>query len=80
MSDRVEQSGLRWYGHVKRMNEERLVKRVWTAEARGKRPRGRPEKRWMDGVKKALDARGLTVEQGREKVGDRDGWRVVVNG
>ena len=80
LSDRVEQSGLRWYGHVERMNEERLVKRVWEAETKGKRPRGRPRRRWMDGVRKSLDARRLTVEQGVEKVGDREGWREIVIG
>ena len=78
MSDRVDQRVLRWYGHMERMGEERLVKKVWVAEVDGVRPRGRPRRRWMDGVEGALDARGLSVEQGRESARDREGWKMIV--
>ena len=79
LADRVDQRVLRWYGHMERMNEERLTKRVWRAEVDGVRPRGRPKMRWMDGVKRALDARGMSVEDGRVKARDRSGWRVIVD-
>ena len=45
----------------------------------GGRPRGRPHTGWMDSVKRALDARGLSVAQGRMIVRDRNEWRAVVN-
>ena len=32
---------------------------------------------WIDGVKRALDARGMTVEQGRMIVCDRIDWRAI---
>ena len=68
---------------MKRMNKERLTKRVWSAEVGGVRPRGRPRMKWMDGVKGALDAHAMSLvqgrERGRERARDRDGWRVVVN-
>ena len=76
---RAEQGVLRWFGHVERMEEERVVKRITGSDVRGERPRGRPRMGWMDGVKRALDARGMSVEQGRVVVRDRNEWRAVVN-
>ena len=78
LSEKVDQRVLGWYGHMVRMREERLTKRVWKAEASGARLRGRPEKRWMDGVVRALGVRGLSLEQGRESASDRREWRVIV--
>merc|ERR1712002_1078060 len=42
--ERMEQGVLRWFGHVERMGNERLVKRVYDSEVRGVRRRGRPRK------------------------------------
>jgi len=38
---------MRWDGHVARMGEEREVYRVWVWKPEGKRPLGRPRRRWM---------------------------------
>ena len=56
-----------------------MVKRVWIEDASGVRPRERPKIRWMNGVERALDARGVTVEQGRESARDRGEWRRIVS-
>ena len=45
---------LRWFGHVERMDEYRMARRVLMAEVSGGRVRGRPRLGWMDGVKVAL--------------------------
>ena len=79
LSNRAEQRGLRWFGHVERMEEGRMVKKILGSEVRGERTRGRPKYRWMDGIKKGLEARGLSVEQGRERARDRKEWRKLVN-
>jgi hypothetical protein len=42
---------MRWVGHVARMGEERKVYRVWVGKAEGKRPLGRPRRRWEDGIR-----------------------------
>ncbi len=70
---------LRWFGHVERMEEERLVKKITRSYVRGVRPRGRPRMGWMDSVKRLLGARGIYVEQGRVVVCDRNEWRAIVN-
>ncbi len=70
---------MQWFGHVERMEEERLVKKVTRSDVRGVRPRGRPRMGWLNSVKRALGARGMSVEQGRVLVHDRNEWRAVVN-
>ena len=72
LADRAEQGVLRWFGHVERMAEGRMVKKITRSDVRGVRPRGRPRTGWMDSVKRALDARGLSVAQGRMIVRDRN--------
>jgi hypothetical protein len=39
-----------WVGHVARMGEERVVHRVLVGKPEGKRPLGRPRRRWEDNI------------------------------
>jgi hypothetical protein len=52
--DIIKKRKLQWYGHVKRMPEERIPKLImaWIPEER--RKRGRPRKTWMEGVQTAM--------------------------
>ena len=52
---------MRWFGHVDRMEDEHLVK-ITRSDVRGTRPRGRPQIGWMDSVRRASDARGMSEE------------------
>jgi hypothetical protein len=45
---------MRWAGHVARMGEGRNVYRVLVGKPEGKRPLGRPRRRWEDGIKMDL--------------------------
>ena len=62
LASRADQRVLRWFGHVERMDDYRMARRVLMAEVSGGRVRGRPRLGWMDGVKVALGNRGMTVE------------------
>ena len=44
----IESRRMRWAGHVARMGEERGVYRVLVGKPEGKRPLGRPRRRWVD--------------------------------
>ena len=54
LASRVDQRVLRWFGHVERMDESRLARRVMMAEVNGRRVRSRPRFGWMEGVEVAL--------------------------
>ncbi len=79
LTERAEQGVLQLFGYVERMEEENLVKKITRSDVRGVRPRGRPQMRWMDNVKRVLGARGMSVEQGRMVVRDRNEWRAIMN-
>ena len=75
----IERSQLRWLGHLERMEEGRMARRwwVWRPEG-GRRPRGRPRKRWRDEVEGVLERNGLPeLEELRrsEDFQDREEWR-----
>ena len=76
----MDQSTLRWFGHVERMEDDRLAKKVHESEMQGPRCRGRPRKGWMDGVKEVLTKRALTIQEVKECVQDRREWRIICRG
>ena len=65
-ASRADQRVLRWLGHVERMDEYRMARRVLMAEVSGGRVRGRPRLGLMDGVKVAFGNRGVTVKAARQ--------------
>jgi hypothetical protein len=59
--------------------EERGVYRVLVVKPGGKRPLGRPRRKWEDNIRMNLQEVGCV---GMDWIGlsqDRDGWRAVVN-
>jgi hypothetical protein len=69
----IEKERLQWYGHVKRMAEERISKLImeWIPEER--RKRGRSRKTWMEGVQGVMATRNLEPDQLR----NREEWHLV---
>lgn len=55
----LENRALQWYGHVRRMPEDRWPKKVTQWFPRGKRKRGRPALTWEKYIKTAMEERGL---------------------
>ena len=54
----IKQKRMRWAGHVTRMGERRGVFRVLVGKPEGKRPLGRPRRRWEDNIKVDLQEVG----------------------
>ena len=71
LASRADQRVLRWFGHVERMDEHHMARKVLMAEVSGGRVRGRPRLGWMDGVKVALGNRGMTTEAACQCAKDR---------
>jgi hypothetical protein len=60
-----------WFGHVQRVEENRIPKRVLYMNS-GTRLRGRSRNRWQDGVRE--DGRIVGGEGWQEKVHNREEW------
>jgi hypothetical protein len=67
---------LHWFGHVLRMEENRISKRVLHMNLGTTRLRGRPRNRWQDGVRE--DGRIVVGEGCQEKVHNREEWRKLL--
>jgi hypothetical protein len=50
----IKSRRMRWAGHMARMEKGRNVYRVLVGKPEGKRPLGRPRRRWEDGIKMDL--------------------------
>ena len=75
----VKSRRMRWAGHVARMGEGRGVHRVLVGKPEGKRPLGRPRRRWEDNIKMDLQEVGGGCEDWMELAQDRDRWRALVS-
>jgi len=64
-----------WLGHLERMEEDRMPKKIFTEELGGTRRR-RPRKRWKEEAERDLQV--LEVRRWRELVADRKKWKDIV--
>jgi len=71
---------MRWAGHVARVGERRDVYRVLVGKPVGKRPLGRPRRRWEDNIKMDLQEVGCGGVDWIELALDRDRRRALVKG
>ena len=75
----VKSRRMRWAGHVARMGEDRGVHRMLVGKPEGKRPLGRPRRRWEDNIKMDLQEVGGGRWDWMELAQDRDRWRALVS-
>ena len=70
---------MRWAGHVARMGEGRDVYRVLVGKPEGKRPLGRPRRRWEDNIRMDLREVGCGGVDWMELAQDRNRWRALAS-
>jgi len=75
----VKSRRMRWAGHVARMGQERGVYRVLVGKPEGKRPLGRPRRRWEDNIQVDLQEVGGDCGDWMELAQDRDRWWALVS-
>ena len=76
----VRANRLRWWGHVTRMGEARLPKRLMGSAVEGRRSRGRPRRRYLDSVRNDFEVIGLTSEAASKLALNRGPWRSYIRG
>jgi hypothetical protein len=75
----IKSRRVRWAGHVARMGEGRGVYWVLVGRPEGKRPGGRPRRRWEDNIKMDLREIGIDGANWIQLPQDRVQWRAFVN-
>jgi len=70
---------MRWAGNVARMGKERGAYRVVLGKPEGRRPMGRPRRRWVDNIRMNLQGVGWGYMDWIRLAQDRDGWRRLVS-
>ena len=75
----IKSRRMKWAGHVARMGEERGPYRVLVGKPEGKRPMGRPRRRWVDNIRMDLQEVGSGYVDWIGLAQDRDGWRRLVS-
>jgi hypothetical protein len=75
----IKSRRMRWVGHVARVGEGRGVYRVLVGRPEGKRPLGRPRRRWVDIIK--LDLREMAIDEANciQLAQDSVQWWAFVN-
>ena len=75
----IKSRRLRWAGHVARMEEGRSAFKILTGKPTGKRPLGRPRRRWEDNIRMDLEEIGINAGNWVDSTLDRNYWRTHVN-
>jgi hypothetical protein len=70
---------MRWARHVARMGEVRGAYNILVGKPEGRRPLGRPRRRWEDNIKMDLREIGFGDVDWIHLAQDRDRWQAVVN-
>ena len=87
ISTRIRKIRLKWAGHVIRMEQDRNPKKMYEYKPKGKRARGRPKRRWIEGLEEDLKAAGASIHgqtKGRnrttleEMAKNRETWRDII--
>jgi hypothetical protein len=75
----IKSRRMRWAGHVARMGAKLNAYRILVGNQEGKRPLGRPRRRWVDNIKMDLREIGWDGIDRIDLVQNRDQWRALVN-
>ena len=75
----IKSRRMKWAGHVARMCEDSRVYRVLVGKPEGRRPLGRPRRRWVDNIRIDLQEVGCGYMDWIGLAQDRDRWRTLVS-
>ena len=68
----IKSRRLRWAGHVARIEEGRSPLKFLTGKPTGKRPLGRPRRRWEDNIRMVLEEIGISAGNWMDSAQERN--------
>ena len=71
--DKTIQLKLQYFGHIVRGGG--LESRIMLGMGEGKRKRGRPKTRWLDGI---TSSTGISLQELKDAARDRTGWKSLI--
>ncbi len=84
MAEEVKRQTLKWFGHMERLEESKMTRRVYVNEMEGGNVRGRPPVKWRDRLQEYVRERGggslRNLEQARRECQDRERWKLFCRG
>jgi hypothetical protein len=69
----IKKARFRWLGHIGRMSDDRVIKKLYMSKPEGRRSVGRLKMRWLDDVEE--DLRMMRISGCRRKARRRDEWK-----
>ncbi len=82
--EEVKRQTLKWFGHMERMEEGKMTRRVYMSEIEGGNVRGQPPVKWRDRVQEYVRERAggslRNLEQARRECQDRERWKLFCRG
>jgi hypothetical protein len=76
ITETIRLNRLHWFGHVQRMEENRIPKKLLYMNLETTRLRGRPRNRWQDEVRE--DGRLVGGKGWKERVYNREEWKKLL--
>ncbi len=81
----MKRQTLKWFGHMERMEESKMTRKVYVSEIEGGNVRGRPPVKWRDRVQESVRERGEGYLRNLEQVRggecqDRERWKLFCRG
>jgi hypothetical protein len=79
LSFKIGRERLRWFGHMKRMDERKITRREFENTAVGRRRVGRPRERWSEKIEEDVERRGKWSDVKEDKLWEnRERWKELV--
>ena len=75
----INARSLKWVGHIARTEEDGSTFKILTGKLAGKRPLGRPRRRWEENGIISLKIKGVNTRNWFDWAQDRDYWTALGN-